>query len=377
MCSFALLLVLPVFLRLRLYDSDHDQNVIAARERLNGLNARIAADEIDQTAAAEYEQEIKNQLITEVEDSLPKISANTGRDMLGIVFVVLALVVIAPVLYVMLGTPAALVAPTNMTEMIRQLELRVARSPDDLSSLLSLARMLAAHDRGSEALAYYGRIRKLSDDVPDLLAEHANLLLQHTPDEPEITILLKKGLTIAPQHPILLWLAGIHAENHGDHAEALAYWRRSHDGLPGNPQQPMVAEAIAKVKQQLADSGLSAMTDGNEEMAASGVSVTVSLDEGINTSPDMTLFVFAKAVEGPAMPLAAYRGVAEDLPLTVHLDDRLAMMPAMKMSNFDVYNITARLSSTGDVSARSGDWFGTVMAESGDIITLSISQKIP
>lgn len=251
MCLFAMLLVLPAFFRSQYHHSVHDQNIVAARERLDALNTRIAVGEIDAAAASEYEQEIKSQLLTEA-GGWQQISILAGRDKLGIISVVIALVVIAPLLYVTLATPAALNTPTSMVAMIKQLELRVANDPDDLSSLLLLARMLAAHNRISEALAYYKHARKLAGDTPNLLAKQINLLLSHSPDTPEISTLLQKGLDKAPQHPMLLWLAGVHAENQDDHAKALSYWRRSYENLADSSQQrQIVAAAIAEIEQQL------------------------------------------------------------------------------------------------------------------------------
>ena len=81
-------------------------------------------------------------------------------------------------------------------------------------------------------------------------------------------------------------------------------------------------------------------------------------------SPDDTLFIFAKAAQGPAVPLAVHRTTAGALPLTVVLNDDMAMTPNLKLSAFDAYSIIARISKKGDAKAQKGDLFGQQTGQS-------------
>jgi len=49
-----------------------------------------------------------------------------------------------------------------------------------------------------------------------------------------------------------------------------------------------------------------------------------------------------------------------DLPLTLRLDDSMAMMPQMKISGFDQVVVGARVSLSGSPTAQSGDLEGEV-----------------
>ena len=71
-----------------------------------------------------------------------------------------------------------------------------------------------------------------------------------------------------------------------------------------------------------------------------------------------TLFVYAKAASGPPMPLAVQRLRAGDLPVTVKLDDSMAMTPAMRLSSFPEVTVGARISSSGQAMPQSGDMEG-------------------
>ena len=59
------------------------------------------------------------------------------------------------------------------------------------------------------------------------------------------------------------------------------------------------------------------------------------------------------------MPLAIARKQVKDLPLTVTLNDAMAMTPAMSLSKFRQVVVGARISKTGDAMPQSGDLNGT------------------
>jgi cytochrome c-type biogenesis protein CcmH len=113
-----------------------------------------------------------------------------------------------------------------------------------------------------------------------------------------------------------------------------------------------------------------------------GIQVSVALDPALEekTSPEDTLFIFARAVKGPRMPLAIVRKQVKDLPLTVTLDDSQAMSPQMVLSNFPEVSIGARVSKTGNAMPASGDLKGeqTPVSFSQDKdVAITINEVIP
>jgi cytochrome c-type biogenesis protein CcmH len=91
--------------------------------------------------------------------------------------------------------------------------------------------------------------------------------------------------------------------------------------------------------------------------AVSGV-VTLAASLAGKAAPDDTLFVFARAAEGPRMPLAILRKQVKDLPLTFTLDDSMAMSPAARLSLAGRVVVGARVSKRGDATAQPGDLQG-------------------
>ena len=94
--------------------------------------------------------------------------------------------------------------------------------------------------------------------------------------------------------------------------------------------------------------------DGNR---VSGV-VRLAPELAGKVAPGDTIFIFARAAEGPRMPLAILRKRASDLPAEFTLDDSMAMAPQMKLSAFPRVIIGARVSKSASATASPGDLQG-------------------
>jgi cytochrome c-type biogenesis protein CcmH len=96
--------------------------------------------------------------------------------------------------------------------------------------------------------------------------------------------------------------------------------------------------------------------------------VSIALDPALaaQTRPEATVFVYAKAVAGPPMPLAAQRIRVAELPVTLTLDDTMAMMPQMRLSAFPQVTVGARISRTGQAMPQPGDLEGEVSPVASD-----------
>jgi cytochrome c-type biogenesis protein CcmH len=93
------------------------------------------------------------------------------------------------------------------------------------------------------------------------------------------------------------------------------------------------------------------------EPTAPSIEVSVSLSDEFtqNFAPTDVVFIFARAVNGPPMPLAASKHRISELPLTVVLNDSTAMSPQFTLSSVDEVNVVARVSKSGQPIAQAGD----------------------
>ena len=141
---------------------------------------------------------------------------------------------------------------------------------------------------------------------------------------------------------------------------------------PATSRPPEVKASIAEAKRRLGGGPGMGMMVANPPMeqakpakpaAPSGQSraITGKVVLGPNMTgkalPD-TLFVFAKDVAGPPMPVSIVRASKKDLPFTFRLDDSTSPMPSRKLSDIDTVVIVARLSKSGKAMPESGDLEG-------------------
>ncbi len=120
---------------------------------------------------------------------------------------------------------------------------------------------------------------------------------------------------------------------------------------------------------------IAAIAGFNVAVAATTLKVTVTLNPAVakKTAPDDVVFIFARAANGPRMPLAIVRKQVKDLPITVVLDDSQSMSPQMNLSSASKVIVVARVSKSGMASAQDGDLEGMSAPVAGDTKAISIS----
>jgi len=85
-----------------------------------------------------------------------------------------------------------------------------------------------------------------------------------------------------------------------------------------------------------------------------------------------TLFIYARAHNGPRMPVAVLRKDVRELHDEFVLDDGASMSPALKISGFKSVIVTVRISRSGDAMPASGDLIGS----SGPVLVGSRNLRI-
>ena len=406
----ALLLIEPALMRNRQSDPlDRDQqNVVIARERLAELEAERDQGILDQAqfekAKGELEQSLLRDLDQKGGDIVDAGAAGSGRLAMGIVAVFVPALTLG--LYFYLGAPN-LVEPRNpalaeghgaggalppVEKMVGALIERLKQNPEDSEGWYLLGRTnMALKDYANAAVAFE-RVHQLVGDEPSVLLAWADALAMREQGNMlgRAGELIRKAVNLVPDDTTALWLAGMVEEQAGNNQLAISYWERLAPRLQDDPEaSARIAMLIARAREK---SGASTRTAASAPEAPAGagsagvvdksVSVRVSLSPALvgKADPEEALFIYARALQGPKMPLAAARRQVKDLPLTLLLDDSGAMMPSMKISSFEQVVVGARISRSGGAIAQSGDLTGEVSpvnVGAGTVVEIVIDRVVP
>jgi cytochrome c-type biogenesis protein CcmH len=139
----------------------------------------------------------------------------------------------------------------------------------------------------------------------------------------------------------------------------MKYWKTLEaEFAPGSKEAKEIADFIAKLEADSAATSEPAAPPATAGGKRLHVKVTLADELKQKTSPEDTVFIFAKAAEGPPMPLAVVKKQVKDLPLEVVLDDSMSMMQGMNLSAFEQLVIGARVSKSGRPVPSPGDFEG-------------------
>ncbi len=392
----ALLVIAVLFVVLPLWRSTvKDNHVLRDAANLEIFRDQVAEMDVDLSngllTSELYEQgkrELQARLLEEVRitDSAAGALANNPHKAMA-----LALAVLLPLtaigLYWKIGNLDAFLPQTGQVisddpgtvrseAALKELEGKVTRNPQDTDSLLMLARTYAEQERFVDAVKAYNKLTQLIPNDAQLWADFADVLGmvsgKNLAGHP--TMLLNKALALDPKNPKALALAGSAAMGRGEFPAAIKYWEDLLKLIPPDSEDAkMIADGIQQARSAMAQAkgGKSVLgqsmvgqpTGGEKKPMAAGqerITGTVTLSDTMKAqvSPNDTLFVLARATEGPPMPLAVIRKQVKDLPLQFTLDDSMAMSPQIKLSNSDKVVLIARIAKSGDTMPHPGDLQG-------------------
>jgi cytochrome c-type biogenesis protein CcmH len=418
MVMIALLFILPALFRSgkpAAATIDRDTlNVKVIRSQLAELEADLQTGRLSEDQYAAARLDLEKELLNDLAGSDAGGSGKTRSGQWAAVILIAGIPLLAAALYNQLGSRQIIpllaqmqanppphpvsngAGQLSVDEMVSRLAERMRSQPDDIKGWTMLARSYVVLKRYDEAVDAYRNILRLGGNSPELLADYADALVMSAGGQftPETGELLLRALAAEPDNIKALWLAGHWKNQEGDPAAAVEYWQQAAALLPADGEDAVViSQQIARARTQL---GLPATADTppapvavaapakqpSAAPAATAIEVSVSLDPQLagQVKPDDTVFIFARAAQGPRMPLAIVRKQVRDLPLSVKLDDSLAMSPAMVLSKFSEVSVGARISRSGNAMPQSGDLQGSQspVAVGKDLsVAVTIDSRVP
>lgn len=357
-------LLIPV-LRARKVQAEEDRtalNVTLYQERLQELQAQHAAGALNEQQLASGRDEAARELLADTEGALAK---PTQRKLGGTIPLIAALLMplLGYGLYQHWGaigdveraqTFAA--QPKTIEEMTARLEAAVKSNPESAESWYFLGRTYMAQERAADAAVAFERAVDVAGREPELLGQWAQALYFASDKQwtAQLQALTDEALKGDPAEVTSLGLLGIAAYESGQFQKAIGHWQQLVAVLPAeDPSRQAIQGGIERAREQLGEPAAAAPA------TSQGLTVRVELAPALQAKvqPGDAVFVFARAVSGPPMPLAVKRLSVADLPAEVSLSDSDAMMPQLKISGFEQVQLVARISRSGNATA--GEWIGS------------------
>jgi len=246
--------------------------------------------------------------------------------------------------------------PKTIEEMTARLEAAVKSNPESAESWYFLGRTYMAQERAADAAVAFERAVGVAGREPELLGQWAQALYFASDKQwtAQLQALTDEALKGDPAEVTSLGLLGIAAYESGQFQKAIGHWQQLVAVLPAeDPSRQAIQGGIERAREQLGEPAAAAPA------TSQGLTVRVELAPAlqVKVQPGDAVFVFARAVSGPPMPLAVKRLSVADLPAEVSLSDSDAMMPQLKISGFEQVQLVARISRSGNATA--GEWIGS------------------
>jgi len=388
------ILLPPLWKKREIEDADSDQrNINIAQERVKELKAQLQAGTLTQQQYDEQHGELELTLGDDLDIQQQQTeSSSQGRWVIPVI--ALSVPLFSVFCYFSLGELDALIKAEikqpqaqavvqgqegqDINAMVVQLAQRLKENPNNAKDWIMLGRSFKYLKQFQLAANSFKKAYELLGDDPEVLLHYADALamvnngsLSGKPAE-----LVFKALEKVPDDVTGLWLAGMAKAEERDFIEALKYWNKLKDILPKDSEPyKQVQKLIVTVQQQNSTDQPVQNAEASTTETASAISIDVQVGLAATIKNQVTntdtVFIYAKALTGPPMPLAIVRKQVTDLPISVTLDDNMAMMPTMKLSNFKAVKVMARVSKSGSAMPQKGDFVGSV-----DLTQLQENQSV-
>lgn len=381
-----------------------ESNLRLHEEKLVELDRDLAEGRIDQMRYKIARQELDRELL----DDVPAESTDTAAlhyttDTQRQPALALAIAVFLPglalLVYMQLGMHAAsdMVAEqqkpmVSVEQMTAQLENRLRNGGGSLEEWTMLGRALKHLGRYADAADALATASKMAPNAQLLLEQAEAVALDNGQKfNARSRELVLDALSMEPDNVNALWFAGVAEFQFGNYRQSINHLSRlSAEAGVDEEINKSIRFYLEQARAQLVASGES--VPAMEELlpvqetaakAVSGAQLQVAVDVTAAVKQKFAaadvVFVYAKAEQGPKMPLAVQRLTLADLPASVVLDDNMAMVEGMNLSAFPRVIVSARVTKSGSAIAQSGDYIGQVATNvaGSDVLNITIDSMVP
>lgn len=248
---------------------------------------------------------------------------------------------------------------------IQQLEQKITENPNDLEGQLLYGRSMMSMQQYGKAVNAYQKANQLDPNNANILTSLAEAIAFNNNTgsflgEPEQY--LSQAIAINPQHQKAMWLQGIVYFENLDYVNAESIWTALLKQVDNPNIKSTITQQINQARQAQSkppfDPGTQPGT-ADPGTSAENYLVVVDASEAVKImtlTPEARIFIYAKQVNGPPMPIAA-APIAQPFnwPMSVRLGDSNSLNPERQLSSFSEVEFSAKLSLSGNATPAADD----------------------
>jgi cytochrome c-type biogenesis protein CcmH len=369
-------------------------------ERLTILEKELHDELLDQVEFEALKKELEINLLQDMQqkgdDSLDV--EIKSKNALWPAFMTLCLLAVSGYLYQHLGAYNELANPPQasnphqgmdpaqiMSQRVQMMEAKVQAQPDDSQAWFSLGHAYISANQYDKAIGAFDKVMELVGTQAELLGPKATALYYKANQQmsPAIQAVIDQSLALDPQDPSTLLLVGMDAFFTADYNKAINAWQMILDSDRDDVDRTALMNAIESANMRLNEGSAMPNDDSTQKPVVTSNAKTVAIE--VSIAPELadkvadsdTVFIFARATQGPKVPLAATKISASSLPATITLDDSTSMGGDVTLSSVQEVEIIAVLSKNGSVKPQPGDLKGTIKAiKVGDNAALTLDTLV-
>jgi len=349
-------------------------NTQSYRVSLEKLDVQFSEDRMEQQEYDELKAELGRKLLQDEAEQEQALQVK-GHSILWPVALSLFAIVGAVYLYLTIGSYDELAQSKIRHEQIEQqkqkfqealtlLEKEVEKNPANSEMLFNLAHFYISAQQFDNAIAAFQKLITIEGEHAEFIGPQAQALYYKNQQQmtPEVEALIKRALALDVDDVSTLVLVGMDNFVNGEYEKAIVLWQRVINNRRPGTDIAALTSAVANAKERILMAGGKVPETPTAAISSAGVSVNVTISDALKdkfTSPQ-TVFIYAIALEGPRMPLAAIKLSTSELPINVRLDDSKAMTPNAKISQHSNVRIFAVISQSGTPGIKPGDLHGSI-----------------
>lgn len=334
-------------------------NIELSRQKQAELHNDLAQGLIDARVFDQAQADITQTLAIELTQNSTTLDTTQNKPSIGVVlFSTVFISVLSLGIYQALSPKTIALnsvvqtpnLPLSLEQSVVKVQAYIKDNPNDARAWQMLGLTYFELNDLEKSLSAYEKSYQLEPKNPRLLVEYASTIATKNNDDfsGRPIALIKQALTIEPNAPDALYMAGLFATSQQDFNLAKALWQRALNLLPDkSPDRLVLTDVLKQLAIIMGDSA-------PQSLHSVTINVIFSAEILASRANDYVM-IYIKAAQGRPMPIAIRKIKLKDFSSQVILTDDDSVIPSLKLSQSGAVIAVVRLSQSGLAMRQTGD----------------------